>query len=252
MANAHNYYPVPDSRPSIYLTHLGKNPCFRHEEATLNCQGCCKQFSTEAELQQHLRSYVISGRKLKVMVQCLTEEQVLSLAKPHPEGEDSQNHECHLCGEFLRSAKFLQDHVDLHSTSIPGKIKCALGKCNFIFASTWELKKHSELHYQALQVSCDFCGRIFNCKSGLRLHMKLHIGRRPLDCHVPGSSHTGKSHKHRKETPISILYTCLLCGENFKGHISFKRHVARHSTDTHSLQVSFVRQEYEKQRKSSA
>jgi hypothetical protein len=69
-----------------------------------------------------------------------SEEQAIALTLP--QSDDFQ--ECQLCGEHTRNAEFLQAHILLHWTPIPGKIKCAEGECSLTFASVGELKKHRQ------------------------------------------------------------------------------------------------------------
>jgi uncharacterized Zn-finger protein len=184
------------------------------------------------ELQRHLRRCVKTGWVLKVMVQRLSEEQILALTKPHSGG--SQSHENH--SENLKSAEFLQQHADSHSTQVPSKIKCAFDQCNLIFSSSADLKEHRKMHFQAIQCSCGICGKLFKKKYILQTHIRRHSQMRPYACDIPGCSYSGKVpnnlYMHKKEVHTYIFYTCLLCGKNIKSHHSFKLHMAKHKTDT--------------------
>jgi KRAB domain-containing zinc finger protein len=186
-----------------------------------------------------LRICINSGRKIKVSMQRLTDEEVFACQAPvstkEPLIEDPQFHECRMCGEQLKSAEFLKSHVDLHLMSNPDEIKCAFGKCNLIFSSPVVLKEHREEHYRALLVLCDLCGAVFKCKSKLKLHMQRHNQERPLACDVPGCTYTcsilQSLRTHQKYVHHSIVCTCHLCGKIIKFH-SFKSHMINHNTET--------------------
>jgi KRAB domain-containing zinc finger protein len=199
---------------------------------------CRKHFPSEMELKQHLRSCIKTGWKLKVLVQRLSEEEILALSKPHSDG--SQSHENH--GENLKSTELLQQHADSHSTPIPGKIKCSFKSCTLVFSSLEDFKEHNEMHFQAMQFSCDVCGKLFTRKSKCRLHMQRHTKLRPYACDVPGCSYLGKVpfdlYKHKKRVHSSILYTCLLCGKNIKTHQNYKLHMAKHNKDMPGVSAS--------------
>jgi KRAB domain-containing zinc finger protein len=99
--------------------------------------------------------------------------------------------------------------------------------------STKEMKKR---RIQNNQLSCDVCSKNFSCKSQLKWHMKQHSQLRKCDCDVPGCKYSAKVpynlKNHEKRVHTFILYTCLLCGKNFKMHIFYKLHVAKHNTET--------------------
>jgi hypothetical protein len=146
---------------------------------------CQKQFSTSKEVQQHMRSCVNTGQKLKVMVQRLTEKQLLALNYPRS-------------NEPLESA----------ATMSPVHI-----------SSTEESKKHRNPNHQ---ISCNICSKRFNSKSTFNQHMQRHPLLRLQACDVPGCKYSTKVphnlYMHKRRTHTSILYTCLLCGKYFKNH----------------------------------
>jgi KRAB domain-containing zinc finger protein len=189
-------------------------------------------------MQQHLRICVNSGRKLKLTVQRLTDEQLLACQDPEPseKHQTKVRHECQLCGENLKSAEFLKTHVDSHSTPIPGEIKCSFdNKCTLIFTSSAILKEHRQEHYQALQISCEVCGKRFRLKCYLRLHMLRHAKTRLFSCDAPGCSYMGKTihslRSHMTSKHCFVVCTCHLCGKKLKSEF-FKHHMMRHNADT--------------------
>jgi KRAB domain-containing zinc finger protein len=197
---------------------------------------CRKWIESEAALQQHLRICVNTGRKVMVLLQRLTDDQILACRFPQPQLEESRlHHECQLCGEHLRSAGLLKSHIDLHLTQNPCQFKCSFSKCAILFSSSCELKKHRRMHYQALKrMECDVCGKVSDRKSELKRHMQRHIKLRPFACNFPGCSYAAKFsfelQQHQKRAHTSILYSCWVCDENFKSNVQCKSHVAQHSS----------------------
>jgi uncharacterized C2H2 Zn-finger protein len=160
-------------------------------------------------------------RKLEVTVQRLSEEQILTLSKPHTDVRDR---------EHLESAESLQHYVELDSNPMPGNFKCNFEQCNLFFSSSADLEKHRKVHFHALKLSCNECGRLFRVKRTLLLHVQRHTHLRPHACDVPGCSYKAKVpidlYMHKKKVHPSILYKCLECGKSIKSQANYKRHVA--------------------------
>jgi KRAB domain-containing zinc finger protein len=179
------------------------------------------------ELQRHVRRCINTGRQLKLIVQRLSEEQILTLTKRH--SDDSRRPNCH--GEHLNSAEFL------HPAPIPKHVQCTFKNCALIFPSSEEMKEHKEIHYQAVEFRCKVCNKLISTKKYLKHHLERHTQLRTFDCDVPGCSYSGvvsfdlQRHKKRVHT-TSIMYECLMCGKNFKQDYFYKLHVAKHNTDT--------------------
>jgi hypothetical protein len=184
------------------------------------------------ELQQHLRSCINNGWKLKVMVQRLAEEEKLTLA------DEPQVDNLH-----LKDAEFLKTRLDVHSKPIPGEIKDA-----FVFSSSVSLKEHKS---NALKIVCDICGKPLNNES-LSRHMQRHTRPTPvicvkyrkyqnsmiITCDIPGCSysnnasrlkkHKTKMHKTKVDTS-NVHHLCRFCGREFTTAGGLSRHRLRHS-----------------------
>jgi hypothetical protein len=102
------------------------------------------------KLQNHLRRCINTGRQLKLMVQCLSEDQIFAQTQPH--SDDSQRPNYHV--ENLKSAEIL------HPAPISDNIKCTFKNCALIFPSSREMEQHKETHCQATKFRCDVCGNL--------------------------------------------------------------------------------------------
>jgi KRAB domain-containing zinc finger protein len=215
---------------------LNQVPAFRadwgpDDADLILCQVCLKQFPSVAATQQHLRTCIKTGWELKVMMQRLTDDELLALEKPS--SDDSPSHECHLCGEHNFTAENLQQHVDLHSTLIPGLIQCAFNnKCARIFYSSEQLKEHREEHSKGLRIVCEVCNAIYEDKFLFEEHTRKHKREASFACDIPGCSYAVKlpeyEEMHKKHEHNSILFTCLMCGKNFSDSVGYKIHLVQH------------------------
>ncbi|XP_070073480.1 transcription factor Ouib [Drosophila takahashii] len=95
-----------------------------------------------------------------------------------------------------------------------------------------EQKKKRKRYKSTKTYVCDHCGREFNDKGNLNLHVLRHTGVRPFECPECGQKEFNKyilnihiRVKHRGEKP----YACKFCDEKFE--TSIKR--TRHSRRTH-------------------
>jgi DNA-directed RNA polymerase subunit RPC12/RpoP len=172
-------------------------------------------------MQRHLRTCINTGRKLKVMMKRLSEEQILALSKPHSDVRDRKH---------LESAESLQHYVELDSNPMP----CNFEQCNLFFSSSADLEKHRKVHLPPL--SCNECGRLFRVKRALLLHIQRHFPSRPYVCDVPGCTYLAKVYDdlkiHKRKVHPSILYKCRKCGKSIKSQLSYMQHMAKHDADT--------------------
>ena len=109
------------------------------------------------------------------------------------------------CQEDVKTAKKIK------------KKKSTKGKSKFL---TQE-KKHK----------CNYCGKAFTQKSGLKLHIRTHTGEKPFECDYCGKAFAYKSNLrvheriHTGERP----YKCKLCGKFFRRNADLIRHERIHT-----------------------
>jgi hypothetical protein len=100
-----------------------------------------------------------------VVVECLSEEQVLALIKPYSDGtrekfpsraadwkprEDAKpmELECKYCGKVFQSGEKHQRHSLRHETLTPFVVKCVYSGCKQTFCNFSNLKEHAAKHRQ--------------------------------------------------------------------------------------------------------
>uniref|UniRef100_A0A3B5QY92 C2H2-type domain-containing protein n=1 Tax=Xiphophorus maculatus TaxID=8083 RepID=A0A3B5QY92_XIPMA len=72
------------------------------------------------------------------------------------------------------------------------------------------------------EYKCNTCGKVFQFKSRLIRHFRIHTGVRPYCCHICGKRFNQKSIlTHTGERP----YSCKTCGKSFKSQSSLLVHM---------------------------
>jgi KRAB domain-containing zinc finger protein len=134
-------------------------------------------------------------QKLAVVVQRLTDEQLLALANPKSD-------------EHMKSATKVIPGDMFSTEELVTHNKMACSCCSKLFYRKSALKRHIQHHAQLRSYACDVPG----CS---------YAGKFPNNLQ-----------KHKRAVHPSILYTCLLCGKNLKTRQNYKLHMANHNTET--------------------
>jgi KRAB domain-containing zinc finger protein len=127
---------------------------------------------------------------------------------------NSNEFTCQLCGKILKSGarNYFKKHLESHNTDTPGVMKCIFWGCKQTFTSATDLKQHAFKHWDA--------------------------SLRPFACDFPQCNFASKLNKdllkHKSHVHSSNLYTCDMCGKQFK-HLS---NVAQHFRKFHKIQQS--------------
>lgn len=116
---------------------------------------------------------------------------------------------------------------------------------------TVELNMSDELGKQKKTHVCLFCGKIYNRKYGLKIHLRTHTGYKPLKCKVcsrPFSDPSNLNKHVRLHSQGDTPYRCPYCGKILVRKRDLDRHImSRHSGKEISdlnLQDSHMNDEY--------
>ncbi|XP_074710424.1 uncharacterized protein LOC141936932 [Strix uralensis] len=93
-------------------------------------------------------------------------------------------------------------------------------ECGRVFNWRTHLVRHRRLHTGQWPHKCSFCGKGFNDQSPLLFHEMLHRGERPHKCLVCGKKFRQSSHllSHRAVHADEKPYVCADCGKSFARH----------------------------------
>jgi KRAB domain-containing zinc finger protein len=198
-----------------------------HSVCLHNCQLCGKGFEHPSLLKRHTQIHETGEPGVIKCAKIKCKQSFISVAdfKKHLDNHESlflqQNVyklganeiECELCGKIIkgRVSKF-QAHILKHKTGTPGVMKCIYGGCKQTFPSATDLKQHTAYHWD--------------------------VSLRPFACNFPLCNFASKMNwellKHKRKVHSSNLYTCDMCGRQFK-HLSY---VAQHLKRYHQKQLS--------------
>ncbi|KAM4032495.1 uncharacterized protein ACNLHF_019715 [Anomaloglossus baeobatrachus] len=115
------------------------------------------------------------------------------------------------------------------STSEFRKIQKKVNTEDKIFSS--ESVSYERTHTEEKLFSCSECGKHFNWKSNLEVHLKTHLGEKNFSCSECGRFFTRKSHfaTHQRTHMGQKPYLCSECGKCFKKKSNLVIHQRTHT-----------------------
>lgn len=215
---------------------------------SISCEMCGKTFQDTVTLLQHKlthsseifqnqQQYVgqASGLQAFAQVACLFQEKLSAVKAMN----DRKN-------DFLfctNSSDELGAHLEIRNGY--KFYKCA--ECGKEFDQRWNLRIHLRSHYNVKPFSCDVCGKRFTHLSNMRVHKQTHTGIKPHACDICnkcfGSKANMLAHKqtHTNEKP----HGCRICGKSFLRRSNLHMHLKIHTGEKpHSCTIcgrGFVR-----------
>jgi len=190
-----------------------------------------------AAMQQHLHTCIKTGWELKVMVQRLTDDQLLALE--NPSSDDSSSHDCHLSGEHHSTAEKLQQHVELpeyEDVHSPISILYTCAMCGENFKDSVDYKIHLVQSHDGV-FTCIYqnCNQVFQNNKDLEKHCnQVHKDFEPFQCRICLSSCKSESdlQLHNINAHCIWPYNCEVCGKGYISMKLFKQHVEAHTADS--------------------
>ena len=160
------------------------------------CRFCSKKFSYLINLRRHTylvhpnaneREQIRAANREKVS----NDEYESDLAPDSSYKEDIKSNKsqedfpkleqlrCKICGEFLKSKRYLVAHIQTH---YGGGYRCDYPGCTSVFKENAKLKRHKLVHTGEKAFKCDYCGLSFSLRHNLKTHEKTHTRRDLLKC----------------------------------------------------------------------
>ena len=163
---------------------------------TFPCRFCSKTFSYSINERRHTYLVHTRGRRREVsqagaqenlsndqldsdslvMNGSQLDQKSIKSQEPFPKLEQFR---CNICGEFLKSKRYLVAHIQTH---YGGGYKCDYPGCQRVFKENAKLKRHKLVHTGEKAFKCEFCGLSFSLRHNLKTHEKTHTRRDLLKC----------------------------------------------------------------------
>ncbi|XP_071050490.1 zinc finger protein OZF-like isoform X12 [Onthophagus taurus] len=139
---------------------------------------------------------------------------------------------CEECGKSFASEPYFRKHCVTHKEDyVPPNFHCL--ECGKIYNRKSSLAMHIQIHRDPSKkfFVCEVCGKSVASKTSLKQHVMLHTGEKPFKCDVCGKSFNKqticKSHMrtHTKSKP----FICNICGKGFSQRTPLTVHLRYHS-----------------------
>lgn len=184
------------------------------------CTICSQIFTTESQLQKHLREHEINDKPHRCD-QCPQTFNVEFNLTLHRSTHSTSDFTCPVCNKKFSRIASLKSHIMLHEKE--ENLICA--ECGDEFVLQSQLSLHLEEHRKELSgikvYTCKTCDKEFKTSAQIKEHMKSHIKMRPL---------TSTSRNYKKNIDRSgFTNSCHHCGKAFKKPSQLIRHIRIHT-----------------------
>ncbi|XP_068586146.1 zinc finger protein 236-like [Cebidichthys violaceus] len=212
------------------------------------CTICGQIFTTESQLQRHLREHEVNDKPHRCD-QCPQTFNVEFNLTLHRSTHTTSDFTCPVCNKRFSRIASLKSHIMLHEKE--ENLICV--ECGDEFILQSQLSLHLDEHRKELSgvkvYTCKSCDKEFKTSAHLKEHMKSHVKMRPLSsssrnykknidrsAFQNGCHHCGKAFKkpsqlvrhiriHTGERP----YKCTHCGKAFNQKVVLQTHMVRHT-----------------------
>lgn len=155
-------------------------------DANLVCNKCSKGFETMLDKRQHMRTHI--ERQKFVCDKCGKEYLHMSSLENHKsiqhgeyiKSDESQRFKCRHCTQIFPNRTDLFAHTKEHENN--QSFLCDMcGKC---FKGRHQLSNHRRIHLDIRPFACKVCPKLFRTNTLLRQHMHVHTGIKEFVCEV--------------------------------------------------------------------
>ncbi|XP_041844446.1 zinc finger protein 236-like isoform X2 [Melanotaenia boesemani] len=184
------------------------------------CTICSQIFTTDSQLQKHLREHEINDKPHRCD-QCSQTFNVEFNLTLHKSTHTTSDFTCPVCNKKFSRIASLKSHIMLHEKE--ENLICP--ECGDEFVLQSQLSLHLEEHRKELSgisvYTCKTCGKEFKTSAQIKEHMKSHIKIRPL---------SSSSRNYKKNIDRSgFTNSCHHCGKAFKKPSQLVRHIRIHT-----------------------
>ncbi|XP_005101689.1 zinc finger protein 271 [Aplysia californica] len=196
------------------------------------CDFCDKKFQSGHDLAIHRRTHTKDKYACRLCGASFKSRSVYYFhTRTHP---TERPHLCHTCGKSFTRSYDLTAHKRRHTESADkqlGPYGCEV--CGKVYQMKNSLKIHMKIHQGIFDHPCDFCEKKFKCPAELRHHRRVHTLEKPYKCETCGRSFSRHSTlvNHRRTHSGERPYLCIVCGSTFKLSCTLKKHAKVHTRE---------------------
>ncbi|KAM4632763.1 zinc finger protein 236 [Polymixia lowei] len=205
-----------DANPSESKAESYSDGEFKDKKCTM----CSQIFTTESQLQRHLRDHEANDKPHRCD-QCPQTFNVEFNLTLHKSTHTTSDPTCPVCHKKFSRVASLKAHIMLHEKE--ENLICT--ECGDEFILQSQLSLHLEDHRKELSgikvYTCKACSKEFKMSAHLKEHMKSHVKMRAL---------TSSSRNYKKNIDRSgFTNSCQHCGKTFKKPSQLVRHIRIHT-----------------------
>uniref|UniRef100_A0A671WLP4 Zinc finger protein 236 n=1 Tax=Sparus aurata TaxID=8175 RepID=A0A671WLP4_SPAAU len=207
------------------------------------CTICSHIFTTESQLQKHLREHEVNDKPHRCD-QCSQTFNVEFNLTLHRSTHTTSDFTCPVCNKRFSRIASLKSHIMLHEKE--ENLICS--ECGDEFILQSQLSMHLEEHRKELSgikvYTCKTCDKEFKTSAHLKEHMKSHakMSSRNYKKNIDRSGFTNSCHHCGKafKKPSQLVrhirihtgerpYKCSHCGKAFNQKVVLQTHMVRHT-----------------------
>ena len=104
-------------------------------------------------------------------------------------------------------------------------LRCCPVYLNLLMANQFVRRQKSKA------LSCETCGKVFQVRKNLSVHMRIHSGEKPFSCETCGKNFNQlcSLKRHTRLHTGDRPYPCTTCGKSFKESSKLKLHIMIHT-----------------------
>jgi hypothetical protein len=208
------------------------------------CKNCGRGLASRLNLENHVRSLHNPGwiricKGCKVVFKKIEEfQRHLKLPKCLPACQENavpcEEEPCKSRKHSYTTPESLAVHMDIYHAPAPAPYQCS--KCDKSFNFKFKWIEHENVHLGKEACICEVCGKQFNARSRLRIHMIMqHLSNREYSCTICKKAFPTKSglRRHQKLHLPDSPHQCPICGKTFKLTNYLTIHMWSHDPDRH-------------------
>ncbi|XP_068226668.1 zinc finger protein PLAG1-like isoform X1 [Palaemon carinicauda] len=211
----------------------------RGRGSVYSCSVCQKVFLSPGKLKQH--SYSHTGERPFSCTFCHKAfSSRFKLVRHQLIHTTERQHQCPLCNRSFHRKDHLKNHIQIHD---PNKqFKCERPDCGKEYNSYMSYRKHCAVHAaEEGDLQCKICQKMFETKSDLIFHLKVHVGSRTVKSPSEKKfqcDHCDRRFFTRKDVKRHLVvhtgkrdFSCTICPQKF----GRKDHLVRHMKKSHGM-----------------